>query len=347
MFSQLPNAGLLLPTLACCWLAANALHVGRDEPPFVQQRLDELNARQDAAIYEADFSASLHARQDGSPLARLAKPRILNTFWGCDQKQFRMAMPAHSATCTVTQALVLTLKESGIACTRNGVPDNKKAGQNHDHNALAQNYIDQGSWSSFNSTVSFVFAKDPWSRLVSATHWLGGFNVASPPHEQIRDFRKFVKRELLVEECYKPHPVLHPDIQECTPMVPSGNTLFKYLHSFSEFAYAVPPGKSEEEQVVTYVGRVKDLSRSFKHVCSLLGVEKKHCVDPNDSRVSQHWITRSDLAPKTPDIKQQDWQQANRSRVSTVELFDDELRERVARIWAKDIERFGFVFGEA
>jgi len=345
-------AGLLLPTLACCWLAANALHIGRDEPPFVQRRLDELNARQDAAFYGADLPASLNARQDANPHARLAKPQILNTFWGCDEKHFWMAMPAHSATCTVTAALVQTLKASGIECTRNKVPV-KDAGQEHAHNAFAQSYIDQGSWSSLNSTVSFVFAKDPWSRVVSATHWLKGFNVSSPPHEQIRDFRKFVYENLPEKECWIPHPFLHPGVQECATMVPSGNHLFKYLHSFSEFAYAVPPGKSEEEQVLTYVGRVSDLSRSFKHVCSLLGVKEKNCIDPNDSRVSQHWETRADLAhkievPEDPNYKpgQQSWQ-GHGSRPSTVELFDDELRERVARIWAKDIKRFGFVFGEA
>merc|ERR1719442_89688 len=72
---------------------------------------------------------------------------------------------------------------------------------------------------------------------------------------------------------------------------------------------------------------VKDMSKSFMHVCELLGVRGEHCVDPNDSRVTQHRVS-------------------GQNRVRTVDLFDDELRGRVAEIWAQDIERFGFEFGE-
>jgi len=239
-----------------------------------------------------------------------------------------MAMPAHSATCTVTQALILTLREAGIECTRSGRPV-RNAGQDHDHHGLAQTYIDDVGWNTFNSTVSWVMAKDPWSRIVSAASWLKGFNASSERHQQIRDFRKFVRENLPANT------------------TPSGPHLFNYLHSISEFAYAVPPSTSEEVQVVTYVGRVKDLSGSFKHVCSLLGVEQKNCVDPNDSRVKQHWETHGGTKNRgeADSLGPQNWK-TGFTRPSTVDLFDDELRERVAQIWAKDIQRFGFVFGE-
>jgi len=323
----------LLPTFACCWLAAGALHIGRDERPVPQQRLDELQKAQDAVLYGADT------------LARLGRPHTLNTFWGCDEKRFRMAMPAHSATCTVTQALILTLQKARINCTHNGKLV-KNAGQDHAHNVLAQSYIDAGVWRDFNSTVSWVMAKDPWSRVASAAAWMHGFNMTRKPDEQIRDFRKFLYENLPATYCYSVGRE-----EQCETMTPSGNHPFNYLHSFSEFAYAIPPGKSEEEQVLTYVGRVKDLSGSFRHVCKLLGLEQ-YCVDPNDPMVKQHWVSRGDLAtkievPEDPNYQPgvQTWQQHG-SRVSTAELFDDELRGRVAQIWAKDIERFGFVFGE-
>jgi hypothetical protein len=300
----------LLSTFVCCWLAASTLHVANDVPPAVQQRVGELIARREAALYGDDDPQ------------RGKYNHKLKTFWGCDELPFRMAMPAHSATCTVTSALVKTLEEAGIDCKHNGKPDAKAAGQDHDHNGLAQSYIDQGLWNTFNSTVSWVMAKDPWSRIVSAASWLKGFNASSERHQQIRDFRKFVRENLPANT------------------TPSGNHVFKYLHSISEFAYAVPPFTSEEVQVVTYVGRVKDLSGSFKHVCSILGVEQKNCVDPNDSRVRQHWETHGGTGTGP-----QNWERGG-TRPSTVDLFDDELRERVAQIWAKDIERFGFVFGE-
>jgi len=211
-------------------------------------------------------------------------------------------MPAHTGTCTVSQALVSTFRAAGIPCAYN-------AGQDRDHHGLAQKAVNRLGWSGFNSTVSFVMAKDPWSRVVSAAAWMHGFNASKEPDEQIRDFRAYLDR-MLPEHTH-----------------PGGIHPFAYLHSISDFAYAVPPGRSKEEQVLTYVGRVKDLSQSFKHVCMLLGVQEKHCIDPNDGRVSQHRVT-------------------GKNRVRTVDLYDDELRGRVAQIWAKDIERFGFEFGE-
>jgi len=294
-------ACLRLPLLACCGLAAWAIHIGpgSEEPPdfSVEQRLDELAAAQAAAlpwfVPDAGKEVGLAGR----------KPHAeLRTFWGCDGLPFRMAMPAHTGTCTVSQALVWTLRTAGIDCAQN-------AGQDHDHHGLAHSVIDRLGWSKFNSSISFVMGKDPWSRIVSAAAWMHGFNASTQPDEQIRDFRNFVYQMLPAHT------------------TPSGIHRFNYLHSISEFAYATLPGKSEEEQVLTYVGRVKDMSKSFKHVCGLLGVREEHCVDPSDSRVRQHRVT-------------------GEARVRTADLFDDELRGRVAEIWAKDIERFGFVFGE-
>jgi len=157
---------------------------------------------------------------------------------------------------------------------------------------------------------------------VSAAAWMGGFNATEMPDEQIRAFRSYLYTKLPEQG------------------TPSTVGVFNYLHSISDYAYAVPPGRTEEEQVVTYVGSVKDISRSFKHVCELLGVRREHCVDPNDPRVGQHKISSGGLKVSA------DGKQLPTHRVRTVDLFDDELRGRVARIWAKDIERFGFVYGE-
>jgi hypothetical protein len=269
----------------------------------VEQRLDELAAAQAAAVPWLATDAGNEAGLEARPSKSRNSHAVPRTYWGCDGLPFRMAMPAHTATCTVSQALVQTLQNAGISCRE------KWAGQDHDHHGLADSVIKRLGWSAFNSTISFVMGKDPWSRVVSAAAWMHGFNISEEPDAQIRDFREYVKRLLPAHT------------------TPSGIHIFNYLHSISEFAYAVPPGKSEEEQVLTYVGRVNDMSKSFMHVCELLGVRGEHCVDPNDGRVTQHRVT-------------------GQSRVRTVDLFDDELRGRVADIWAQDIERFGFEFGE-
>jgi len=294
-------ACLRLRLLACCGLSARAIHVvpGNGEPSdfSADQRLDELAEVQAAAL-------AWFAPDAGEETITRVGHRKPATFWGCAKFPFRMAMPAHTGTCTVTTALSLTLKDAGIidkSCE-------KHAGQDHDHNGLAATVIERVGWTKFNSSVSFVMGKDPWSRVVSAAAWQHGFNASDEPQKQIRDFRSYVYSHLPAKT------------------TPSGVHVFNYLHSISEFAYTTLPGKSEEEQVLTYVGRVKDMSESVKHICELLGVQE-HCVDPNDPRVTQHWVTGN-------------------KRVRTVDLFNDELRGRVAEIWEKDIERFGFEFGE-
>jgi hypothetical protein len=219
-----------------------------------------------------------------------------------------MAMPPHTATCTVTQALALTLKDAGkidASCQKN-------AGQDHDHRGFATIVIERVGWTKFNSSFSFVMAKDPWSRVVTAAAWMGKFNTSDEPQKQISDFRSYVYDHLPAKT--KP------------PAKPWGIHKFNYLNSISQYAYATPPGQSEETQVLTYVGRVKKLAESMKHVCEALGLQE-HCVDPNDPRINQHHVSGG-------------------KRVRTVDLFDDELRGRVAEIWALDIERFGFEFGE-
>jgi len=198
----------------------------------------------------------------------------------------------------------LTLKDAG----RIDQSCQKNAGQDHDHRGFATTIIERVGWKKFNSSVSFVMGKDPWSRVVSAASWMHGFNASDEPQKQIRDFRSFVYSKLPAKT------------------TPRGIHKFNYLASISEYAYATPPGKSEEVQVLTYVGRVKKLSKSVKHACKLLGL-KKHCVSPNDPRIHQHRVT-------------------GENRVRTVDLYNDELRGRVAEIWAKDIEKFGFEFGE-
>jgi len=293
-------ACLRLRLLACCGLSARAIHVvpGNGEPSdfSAEQRLDAL------AEIQADALSWL-APDAGETTIRVGHRQPV-TFWGCDKLPFRMAMPPHTATCTVTEALALTLKDAG----RIDQSCQKHAGQDHDHRGFATTIIERVGWKKFNSSVSFVMGKDPWSRVVSAASWMHGFNASDEPQKQIRDFRSYVYSKLPAKT------------------TPSGIHSFNYLHSISDYAYATPPGKSEEGQVLTYVGRVKELSKSVKHACELLGLQE-HCVDPNDPRVTQHWVTGG-------------------KRVRTVDLFNDELRGRVAEIWEKDIERFGFEFGE-
>jgi hypothetical protein len=312
---------LHLPVLACCLRGAWAIHAQRGEPPAfsAEQRLDELDA------LLADGSAG----EEPALLIGERRPKwkdlgMATRQWGCSSRPFRMAMPAHTGTCTVTKALTLSLQSANISCTDSAGKPVKNAGQDHDHRGLARTVIGKIGWARFKnlSSVSWVMGKDPWSRIVSSTVWLNALNTSKTPDEQISDFRQYL---------YKNLPAA-----DSPEAFPSGDHIFNYLHSISEFAYAVPPGKcpgpracteSDEEQVLGYVGSVKDISGSFRHICKLVGIPEEHCVDPSDPRVTQHRISGS-------------------SRVRTADLFDEELRGRVARIWAKDIERFGYEFGE-
>jgi len=268
---------------------AIALKFDPDGLPGLEQRLEELSARQlEAQVWMT------------GPPDSSARQRVT---WGCPDLPFWMAMPPHTATCTMMQALRHSFKDQNIKC-------DKVSGNPHDHTMTAKRYAGSVGWEKINSTFSFVIGKDPWSRVVSAVTWVRGMNTSAPRQEQIRQFRDFVRTYL-------------PEKPGAAGQIGP----FTYLRSISDYAYASRDATSPEVQVVRYVGKARELSVSMARVCMALGIEKDSCMDPNDPRVSQHHVS----GPR---------------RIPTVELFDDELRERVASIWHKDIERFGYKFGE-
>jgi len=220
--------------------------------------------------------------------------------WGCPGMEFRMLMPAHTGTCVVSNAIAHSILRANIPC---GWTKKKRGNihQDHLHEVTADRAIREETWKKFNTTTSFVIGKDPWSRVVSAVGWKHGINGSDPPAKQISDFREYLYKH--------------------------GLEAVAYLRSISVYAYGTPPGSTTETQVLSYVGRAKDMSKSMKHICSIIGIPAEHCVDPSDPVVQQHHVTGG-------------------NRVRTEDLFDDELRGRVAERWKLDIERFGFKFGE-
>jgi hypothetical protein len=265
-----------IPEAAVAALKGVVQNVGESSS---DQRLDELTSRQEAA-------AEGLLQENG--------------MWGCPGMEFRMMMPAHTGTCSISSALAHSILRAKIPC---GWTKKKKGNihQGHFHEWTASVRIQNEGWKEFNRTPSFVIAKDPWSRVISAVAWNHGLNASAAPEEQIMQFRSYLKQH--------------------------GLNSVSYLRSISAYAYSVPPGSDIEQQVVSYVGRATDMSGSMKKICKLIGIPDEHCVDPNDPVVSQHHVTGG-------------------NRVRTVDLFDDELRGRVAERWAKDIERFGLKFGE-
>ena len=98
------------------------------------------------------------------------------------------------------------------------------------------------------------------------------------------------------------------------------NFAYEY-HNLSLCDYLL---NKEGELVVDFVGRLENFQEDFNEVCSKIKMPNLLLPHKNVSKKSQH----------------------NSSKKHYTEYYDDETREIVAKKYTKDIEYFGYKFGE-
>ena len=98
------------------------------------------------------------------------------------------------------------------------------------------------------------------------------------------------------------------------------NFAYEY-HNLSLCDYLL---NKEGELVVDFVGRLENFQEDFNEVCSKIKMPNLLLPHENVSKKSQH----------------------NSSKKHYTEYYDDETREIVAKKYTKDIEYFGYKFGE-
>ena len=156
----------------------------------------------------------------------------------------------------------------------------------------------------------FTFVRNPWARCVSRFFY-----------ESAKEERGRVWRELGFDEFIRakgpPYEVgderkFFLRTWKCSPH------LERICDKYHPYENQIDWISSEEGEILTdFIGRVETMQEDFNIVCDKIGIERQQLPHQNKSK-HKHYT----------------------------EYYDDETREIVAEKFAKDIEYFGYDFGE-
>lgn len=217
----------------------------------------------------------------------------------CFGNDFLFLQPPHTGTVAVQHALSMSFQRMNVTpCTHT---------LRHRHDAGHRRYsFTKAGWAKWSKYVTFAFARDPWSRVVSCAAWEGAIDgplqsANRTAEENIQAFRAFVI-----------NGARH-------------KTLCPYMPSIIKYTHGRPPGEVEQRQVVTYIGRTSELDAGYKHVCELIGIPADRCVDISET--PGHCVS-SCCKGRPPKI---------------ADYYDAATRDIVAELYKDDIDAFGFV----
>lgn len=160
----------------------------------------------------------------------------------------------------------------------------------------------------FDSYFKFAFVRNPWSRLVSIYKYMG--------YSEDMPFKKFVFDEILEKGCGANRWFIEP----------------QHEYVFND----------KGEQLVDFIGRFEDLQGGFDFVCNQLKIAPttlphvNHTFSDKSLMLSLKGFVKS-ISPihKKYDLP---------GHYS--EYYDSETRDLMNRLYAKDIDAFGYVFNE-
>ncbi len=186
--------------------------------------------------------------------------------------------------------------------------DDPRQGPERLAHLTASEYISCGHMSveKFNSFFKFSFVRNPWSRLVSEYLFCG----------HIRRF------------CFKDFVFYN---------LPEAGMTDAYRHIMPQYDFLYD---SEGRLLVDFVGRFENLQADFNLICEKLGMQKSKLPHVNAStrKHSNPWGIIIECLSKTKFRQEKHEHYAD--------YYDDETREFVSIMYKKDIETFGYTFGE-
>ena len=163
----------------------------------------------------------------------------------------------------------------------------------------------------YSNYYTFTFSRNPYSRIASSYRFFKFYNSMS--------FKSFVNKvcefiDLGTEKIYKERSnnttALHVNLRKACnyPFNDNGNIGYHILPQ----SYFVA-----QKNHINFIGKMENLQEDFNIVCEKIGIPQQKL--PHKNKTNHKHYT---------------------------EYYDDETREIVAEKYAKDIEYFGYEFGE-
>lgn len=150
---------------------------------------------------------------------------------------------------------------------------------------------------------TFGFVRNPWQRLVS--------EYLHKKIDSTMSLKEFVMQGL-------PEPSEFSDA---------------YRHIIPQYDFLFD---ANGKQIVDYIGRFENLTESFEHICTQLGIQEASLPHKNSSYSPRRTLLRK--------LRHLFSGQKKRVNKHYRDYFDDELLEIVNRMYAKDIQHFGYTF---
>jgi len=160
----------------------------------------------------------------------------------------------------------------------------------------------------YDSLFKFSFVRNPWSRLVSVYRYLGLAEDMS--------FKQFLVEEFAGDEAWEPRLFRVPQY---------------------DFLFDENNGK-----LVDYIGRFEDLQAGFDQVCRSIGLSPITLPHVNETAKGRSTIDSLKQMVKRVSPFHRLYDEHNHY----TKYYDTEAIDLVAKLHARDLDTFGYCFGE-
>lgn len=238
---------------------------------------------------------------------------------------FIFLQPPHTGTSTVISSLAASFGCEAFDNTSHSL-SKKRCPRFHSSPAALHNHA--GRACNVRTSAyrpSFAFVRDPWSRVLSCAAWNdvtvpdAVSSLAEGNKSRISRFRSWVRAQF----------------------EGGGRGVCAYMRSVSDYTHC------NGTLIADFVGRTARLHHDFAHVCSLLNISARECVDP--AGMPRHCLNSCSTvwSHSAHDMAADAYAARHGSRLRLADAYDDHTRELVRNAWAADVALFNFTFAEA
>jgi len=214
-----------------------------------------------------------------------------------------------------------------------------------------RNALGEKTW---NECFKFSFVRNPYDRAVSSwAHLTQGGGVPEGIIEmglQSASFADFWKRMSTINLTYPIGSVLY-DESKGRDMV-----WWHLTPLYQHFVDVMPDDESDGKIILDFIGKLENLPHDFDFVCDKIGIPRESLPRLNRSRKrllrdrSRKRLLRDPLTSLYAVMESRrvgaHHHFSEKLKKSYTDYYDDQTRQIVAKLYKKDIQYFGYKFGE-